>query len=219
MIDPDHWTDPGLLARNLSRDARLTGTNLWGLVDDEGRMELRPELIAGSIYPGDPSVTADVIEGHLLELDEAGFLTMYEAMGRWWIQLHRMLKTARPSPSEAPPPPLRNPPETYGDFMAVGGARAWARERVESENREGAEAWTRWAEEQERSRPPERPMLLDAPPIGCPDHPHGRFADCGPCGTARRRHDRWVAARRYEDQLLKHASGPDGSAESDREEQ
>ena len=215
LIDPDRWTDEALLTRNLSRDARLTGTNLWGIVDDEGRMELRPELIAGSVYPGDPMMTSEVIETHLLELDDAGFLTLYQAENRWWIQLHRPLKTARPTPSAAPDPPLSIPQESSGAFMAVGGARAWARERVVSEGDERAAEWAGWASEQERSRPPSRPLLLDAPPIGCPDHPNGRFQDCGPCGTARRRHDKWLSERRYEEQLARHAarfeSGDDGT--------
>jgi hypothetical protein len=60
-------------------------------------------------------------------------------------------------------------------------------------------------------------MLIDAPPLGCPEHPHGTFKDCGPCGTARRRHDRWVAQERYTDQLADYEEGQ-GPRDYDEEE-
>ncbi|MBO3663713.1 hypothetical protein [Microbacterium stercoris] len=165
-------------------------------MDDEGRAELRADLIAGAVYPGDPEMTPEVIEEHLMLLDESGFLRIFDADGATWIALTRPLRTPRPLPSECPPPPVQ---EASGRFLAVGGAR----ERVRAEQGERASEWARWEQEQERTRIPKRPLLLDAPPIGCPDHPNGRYADCGPCGTARRRHDRWVAQQRYEDQIAK----------------
>ena len=206
LIDGDRWTDPGLL--RVSHPARLTGAFLWGIVDDEGRCEVRSDLIAGLIYPGDPRRTAEVIETHLLELDESGFLTLYESSGATWLELARPLKTPRAQPSDAPPPPVMRLPEHSGKFMAVGGAREWAEERVRAEGAERASAWAVWAQEQDEgraTRPPERPLLLDAPPLGCPDHPNGTYPDCGPCGTARRRHDKWLAERRYAERLARYA--------------
>lgn len=196
-IRPDQWTDPGLLA--VPAPTRLTGMGLWGVVDDEGRTELRSNLLAGAIYPGDPTMTPELIETHLLQLDESGFLTIYPAGGGTWVQLSRPLLTQRPRPSECPPPPV---PEHSGNFLAVGGARERAGARVRAEQAERAGQWATWADEQEQApRPPARPLLLDAPPIGCPDHSHGRFANCGPCGTARKRHDRWVQEARYGEQM------------------
>lgn len=194
-IPPDRFTDPELLAA--PKPARLTGMGLWRLVDDEGRMELRSDLIAGSIYPGDPMVTAATIEDHILDLFESGFLQVYSARGRDWVALTRPLRTPRPLPSSCPPPPQ----EVSGGLLAVGGVGAgW--ERVRAEDAARARTWAEWGAEQERDPvPPRRPLLMDAPPIGCPDHPHGRFEDCGPCGTARRRHDHWVAAQRYSEQV------------------
>lgn len=208
LIDPDRWTDRGLLARTLSPEARIVGAWLWGLVDDEGRMEVRPELLHGDIFPGDARVTPEDIESHLLELDEAGFLHIYQREGVSYLVLHRPLQTPRPKASDVPEPPPLARPEVSGNLMAVGGGREWARERVHAEGAERASEWATWSEEQERgreTRPPARPLLLDAPPIGCPDHPHGRYEDCGPCGTARRRHDKWVQQQRYEEQLAKFA--------------
>lgn len=87
----------------------------------------------------------------------------------------------------------------------MGGARERADGRVRAETSERAGAWAEWERRQEQApRPPARPLLLDAPPLGCPDHPNGRYEDCGPCGTARRRHDKWVAQERYTQQLAGH---------------
>jgi hypothetical protein len=73
---------------------------------------------------------------------------------------------------------------------------------MRAEQGQRASQWAVWSDGQERKPvPPSRPLLMDAPPIGCPDHPNGRFNDCGPCGTARRRHDRWVAEARYGEKL------------------
>lgn len=167
---------------------------LWMVVDDEGRAELRPELIAGAIYPGDATMSPGVIERQVLELDESGFLTVYPVAGRTFLQLARPLMTQRPKRSQLPPNPRQVAhPETSGNFLAMGGAGASVGLR------EQPSAWAEWVDEQERGRrPPERPLLLDAPQIGCPEHPDGRYKDCGPCGTARRRHDKWLAEQRYE---------------------
>jgi hypothetical protein len=168
-------------------EVQATGMKLWGFVDDEGRAELRPDLIAAHVAPGQDATA--LVEDHLLALAESGFLVMYPASDRWWIQLRAPLKTPRPLPSECPPEPS-------GRFLAVGGAREGdARDRAREQARR--EAWA----QAEVPRRPDRPAVLDAPPIGCPEHPDGRFKNCGPCGTARRRHDKWMADRRYIDQL------------------
>lgn len=205
-VRPAHWTDPGLL-RVPSYMARLTGMCLWGMVDDEGRAELRPELIAGAAFPGDPAISASQVETWMLLLDEAGFLTIYSQAGATWFQLARPLITQRPSASEHPPPPI---PESSGNFMAMGGAGERASARVRAEGAERAGQWAAWEAEQERTREPERPLLLDAPSIGCPEHPHNRFEmDCGACGTARRRHDLWMTEQRYAKRIEQFERGLD----------
>lgn len=185
-------------------EAKPTAVGLWLHTDVAGRRELVPELIAAAIYPGQ-SATERVVE-HLLMLDESGFLVIYQAEGREWIELVRPLRAdvRNAPPSECPP--CR---DMSRHVVAVGGGRAgesvWERAeaRVAAEQADRAGEWERWRREQERAgRAPRRPLLLDAPPIGCPEHPNGRFADCGPCGTARRQHDRWVAQQRYEEQIV-----------------
>jgi hypothetical protein len=187
---------PGFL--RAPREAKYTAFSLWTFTDPLGRREMVPELIAADIFPGEAAT--DLVLTHLLMLSECGFLDLYEDEGREWIALRHPLRVdARVAFSDCPPPPVRERSRT---FAAMGGGReraeVRARERVRAEQEASASLWAEWAERIEQPpAPPERPLLLNAPPIGCPDHPHGAFKDCGPCGTARRRHDRWVAEARY----------------------
>lgn len=186
-------------------DAKVTALGLWTKSTDVfGRRELLPELIAGEIFPGEAAT--ELVAQHIEALASSGFLTIYRAEGTAWIQLARPLKAdTRGAADECPPPPVQGLPRTSTAMGGAGeraGARERARERMRAEHGERTSEWGVWEQEQERRpAPPRRPMLLDAPPIGCPDHPRGKFADCGPCGTARKRHDHWVAEQRYEEQL------------------
>lgn len=196
---------PGYLRAPIA--AKPTALGLWLHTDGLGRREVVPELIAAAIYPGE-AATELVIE-HLLLLDESGFLDFYTAEDAEWLQLRRPLRLdSRLAWSNCPEPPVRERSRT---FAAVGGARERAGARVRAEQAERAGQWATWASEQEsRPAPPKRPLLLDAPPIGCPDHPHGRFENCGPCGTARKRHDRWVQEARYGEQVTEYEQTQDG---------
>ncbi|RRJ85930.1 hypothetical protein EG850_11125 [Gulosibacter macacae] len=170
----------------------MTGLGLHLFADDHGRAEARPALIRAALYPEDESVTTSLVEEHLLELDDVGFLRLYTSEGRDLLQLLHPTRVDRPTKSRIPEPPR----ERSRGFAAVGSGRV-LRERVEA-----SAEWAEWEAAQERgAAPPVRPLLLDAPPIGCPDHPNGRFADCGPCGTARRRHSAWLATARYSQQV------------------
>lgn len=206
-ISAEDLRSPGYL--RAPDETKPTAIGLWMHTDIEGRRPLIPELIAGDVYPG--RAAAELVEEHLLLLAECGFLRIYRHGADEFIQLARPLRgDRRGAASDCPPPPQGVP----GNSAAVGGARERARARVLSENVASASRWAEWAGEQEQApRPPQRPLLLDAPPIGCPDHPSGRFADCGPCGTARRRHDKWVAEARYGEQLIKHEEGQEGHDE------
>jgi hypothetical protein len=190
---------PGYL--RAPHDAKPTAVGLWTTATDPlGRCELVPELIAAAIYPG--QAATDLVVDHLLMLADSGFLTIYQEQGSEWIALRRPLRVdARLASSDAPEPPR----EHSRTFAAVGGAGERARARAQAEGAERESEWARWRAEQERGpRRPKRPLLLDAPPIGCPDHPHGRFEECGPCGTARRQHDRFIAQERYTQQMTEY---------------
>lgn len=60
------------------------------------------------------------------------------------------------------------------------------------------------ARERERPPLPQRPWQLDAPPIGCVDHPNGSRWPCGPCRTARLQHEQWWINARYQADLARH---------------
>jgi len=195
---------PGYL--RAPHEAKPTAVGLWTTATDPlGRCELVPELIAAAIYPG--QAATDLVVDHLLMLADSGFLTIYPDGGAEWIALRRPLRVdARLASSDAPEPPR----EHSRTFAAVGGAGERARARVQAESAERESEWARWRAEQERGPArPKRPLLLDAPPIGCPDHPHGRFEDCGPCGTARRQHDRWLAQERHTQQMTEYEQSQD----------
>ena len=199
---------PGYL--RAPHEAKPTAIGLWTKATDvEGRCLLVPELIAAAIYPGEAATEQVIL--HVLMLEESGFLERYEHDGVEILSLCRPLKAdTRGASSEYPPPPRGVPRNSAA--MGGAGARELAEARVRAEQAERAEEWAGWRERAERPAPPRRPLLLDAPPIGCVDHPNGRREDCGPCGTARRQHDRWVAQQRYTDQLAEweaQADGPD----------
>jgi hypothetical protein len=190
---------PGYLRAPMA--AKPTAIGLWLHTDGLGRREVVPELLAAAIYPGEAAT--ELVLDHLLMLDESEFLDFYKQDGTEYLALRRPLKLdARLAWSNCPTPPVR---ESSRTFAAVGGARERASERLRAEQAERTTEWARWAGEHESEpQPPRRPLLLDAPPIGCPEHPFGRFKDCGPCGTARRRHDRWVQEARYGEQVTEY---------------
>ena len=66
-----------------------------------------------------------------------------------------------------------------------------------------AASWDEWRSLHQgppRSRP-DVPLLLKAPPLGCDEHPNGTQEPCGPCGTARKWHEKWLARQRFGEQL------------------
>jgi len=184
--------------------AKPTAMGLWLHTDIAGRRELIPELIAGDLYPG--RAATGMVEEHLLMLDEVGFLTIFAARRTHWIALARPLRAdVRGARVDTPDPPQELPWES----VAVGGAggRERARERasaqVRAEDAARADAWAAVQGEREAvPEPPARPLLLDAPPIGCAEHPNGiQHVSCGPCRTARLQRDEWLARRIYEQKL------------------
>lgn len=178
---------------------------LWLNLDPLGRGLLHPGVISRRMYPT-LRLTPDEVEDHLLELMDAGFLTTYRAEGDEWILLLHPLKVdLRGTPISTPEPPWR---ALHGVSVAVGGAGARARERareqVRAEGAARADAWD--AVQRDRERPaerPERPVLLDAPPMFCDEHMPGGAGKtkCGPCRDARNKRDAWLAEKVYEQKL------------------
>jgi hypothetical protein len=160
--------------------ARLTWIGLWTQCDDAGRAKDNARLIKADIWPLD-SVTLRDIEEDLETLAGHGRIVRYEVDGRRYLEIvnwgdHQAIQ--KPTPSTLPSPSegrihSGTPPVALPD--AAGMPTAW-------KGREGSgEEGTRATAEPSPEPPPRCPKHLDdpAPP------------PCGPCGDARRAHERW----------------------------
>lgn len=102
-IKPDFFLHEDLA--DLSALHRLLFIGLWTEADREGRLEDRPRRLKAALLPYDD---ADV-DRMLSDLEEAGFLTRYEAQGSRYIAIPSFGTHQRPHAREAassiPPPP------------------------------------------------------------------------------------------------------------------
>lgn len=168
------FTDPAMLA--LPLEVRWTAIGLRLHADDEGREVAHPRLLWSSIWPLSEVVTEDELILHLLTLEDVGEIQLYSAGDRTYYRIIDFPKVDRGQPSGHPnPPPLAN--QSRID-------REGTRETFAAGEREGGEE----ARGVFRGDMP--------PPFGCPEHPEGSFDPCGPCGTARMRHQAWGVRRR-----------------------
>lgn len=201
-------------------EAWPTATWLWLNLDPLGRGLMDPEWIAESMHPRrDPVVMAETIVEHLVMLMDAGFLTTYQAEGcEWILLLHPLRVDMRGVRISTPEPPDGSPWTSVAVGRGSAGGRERARERarelVRAEDAARASAWDAVREDREQPEErPERPLLLDAPPMFCDDHmPHGAGRKkCGPCRDARLLRDEWLARRVYEEKLAQfaEATAPD----------
>ncbi|MEV8269135.1 hypothetical protein AB0P19_02235 [Microbacterium oleivorans] len=194
----------------LPTEAAPTALGLLRLAGNEP-MRLDPARVAAQLYPADPRpASTERVILHVVMLEEAGFLTTWADSTGEWLTL---LDPTAPTPPQAPQP---DPFSPAGEREKERDARARARERARARALAEEQAWeARWAD---RSQPqlsrPERPRLLDAPPIGCHEHPNGTLTPCGPCGTAAEYRRQWLAREKYVEQLsifeeANEGSGPD----------
>lgn len=198
---------PAALA-GVSAEAALTLVGLQMLMYRVTPVPLDPEWLARTLFPGLPAAsTADRVVLDVLVLEEAGCVVTWAQDGREWVSLAPALATASTAPQQ-PAAPLLTPP-----FSPTGErekekererrreqARARAREQLDAEEREQASRWELEYSQATRKRP-DRPARLQAPPIGCPEHPYGTTSECGPCGTASERRKTFLDKQRYEEQL------------------
>jgi hypothetical protein len=193
-------------------EAALTLVGLQLLTHQVSPVPLDPEWLARQLFPALPtSSTADRVVLDVLALEEAGCVVTWAQNGREWVAL--AAPPAGPSEAPSPAPHTHSAAPSAAPFSAVGErerereqerrreqARARAREQMEAEERAQASRWEQQYSQTARKRP-ERPARLQAPPIGCPDHPHGSTDECGPCGTAWERRKTFLEMHRYEEQL------------------
>jgi hypothetical protein len=92
---------------------RLLFIGLWCLADREGRLENRPLRIKAELFPYG---SEDVRKG-IRRLQDAGFLTTYEAGGVGYIEIANFKRHQNPHKQE---PPSRIPPSSEGVRKDIG---------------------------------------------------------------------------------------------------
>ena len=172
-IKPDFFTSETVSA--LSFRARLTWIGLWTHCDDLGRSRDNVKLIKAAVWPLD-NVSLRDVEEDLIELEKNGLLFKYEVDGRSYLQITAWAehqKVDRPSKSPFPGPEegsraTREPASSPRESLA--------------QERKGKEGKGRDAHAREE------------PPSRCPKHLDDPSPPpCGPCGEARRSHEKWLA--------------------------
>lgn len=204
---------PASFVLGLPVDVAATALGLQMLVGTSNLLQLHPLWIARQLFPTDDSQeAADRVVLHILQLEDAGMVSTWAQDGLEWLSMRRQ-SPASPTPlSEAPTAPsfTREPAPQPPPFSSTGErertreeARARARARANAEEQARQDRWARWEDEYINQAPkrPKRPLTMDAPPIGCPDHPHGSLESCGPCGTQAKRWREWMDREQYTEKL------------------
>lgn len=171
-LPPDILLDRRLIT--LSPEVKWTAIGLRMYVDEHGREVLDPHLLRSAIWPAQPEITTEMVEDHVLLLDQLGYIVIYAAGGETLFAMARWGKLSHPEPSLYPPPP----PDLIQKDSGIRPDRFPA---VEWES-EGASA--------EGASVGAGPSGIDPdwfPSPFCSEHPMGIDGDCRQCGTARLR--------------------------------
>ncbi|TDL43857.1 hypothetical protein [Microbacterium oleivorans] len=172
-MTPEGYSREELLS--LPPAVRLTEISLRLYADDHGRERVNSRLMLASFYPLDRDMTDATIVEHLLMLDDAGCLTLYDLDGATYYAMEEWPTVDRAKPSRFPEPPLANASRTSREGFVAG-----ERER-EGEEREG-------------ERGPARPPREGSPPSPfCPTHraTGGTEEPCRSCGRHRMQRKVW----------------------------
>ncbi|WP_194521953.1 hypothetical protein [Cellulosimicrobium sp. JZ28] len=177
-------TDPEMLA--LPERTRLTALGLWQQhVDRQGTGPADPTLVRESVWPTSASVTDDDVLDDLVTLGDAGWLALVD--GPRGALLLRLEGWPFASPESAATAQLRH------SAQGVVGEKEGRGER-------GSEAEAAPAQPAPIVPVPLSSTLsaladLPEPAPWCSRHqPWGTDDPCGPCGSARKRHELWKRA-------------------------
>ncbi|WP_336647555.1 hypothetical protein [Microbacterium sp. MMO-10] len=172
VVTPDGFSRDEMLS--LPPAVRLTEIGLRLYADDHGREKVNQRLMLARLYPLDQDMSESTIDEHLLLLDEAGAIVVYDAHGETFFALRDWPKVDRPQDSRFPSPPSRSVRDSF-----VAGERERGREGEREWEDEGGNART------DREDGPPDPF--------CHRHPDGAppGVPCRDCGTARLRHEKY----------------------------
>jgi hypothetical protein len=98
-------------------------------MDDQGRGEDHPKLMAATCFPLRDEVTAEVMDEWLCELDRLGLVVRYEADGLRLVQIQKWSNyqhPQKPKRSDFPPPPAHSGRSTrqVPDANGTGSSRS-----------------------------------------------------------------------------------------------
>ena len=176
-LRPEVFQDPSFLS--LPVQTRYLMLGLLEYVDGHGRENANLSVLRETFFEFDDAVTQSDVATLLLELDEAGWLIVYQSGKRTLMEIppERMQWVShiekRAEPLFPPPPEsARRPPDSL--WMPSGLPRA--------EGKGGGSGYGAWMED------PDMP-----PPVGCHLHPHGfPLGNCGGCASARKIHEGYL---------------------------
>lgn len=172
-VTPEGYSREELLS--LPPIVRLTEISLRLYADDHGRERVNPRLMLASFFPLDRDLTDSTIVEHLLLLDEAGCLTLYDLDGATFYAMTEWPTVDRAKPSRFPDPPVATDSRQRRDGLVAG-----------EREREGGE--------RERERGPARHTRDDLPPSPfCLTHRDTGGTDdpCRACGRHRMQRKVW----------------------------
>lgn len=144
-IDPEFFQDE--ILANLSPHARLLFISFWMLADREGRLENKPAVIKGMVFPFEPKVNIVKLTD---ELAKHGFIAKYGPTGEEFVVVLQFLAYQKVHPNEAksviPPPPedvikcnvikCNVITKSYGPLEPVGRGRGKGKDKEEEEGRD-----------------------------------------------------------------------------------
>lgn len=102
-VTPEAYAREELIS--LPPEVRLTEISLRLYADDHGRERVNARLMLASFYPMDEDKSERTIEEHLLMLDDAGCLILYDLSGSTFYAMAEWPTIDRPKPSRHPEPP------------------------------------------------------------------------------------------------------------------
>ncbi len=178
--------------RSLPPLLRATAEGLRMHADDEGRGLVELRQILADVYPNESSVTESVLVDHLLELAEAGVITLYEdSRNRSCYEFTLWGRVDRANESKIDPAPEFAKPSRSSreERLAGESERERARERGRAGEGEGE------GEGEDSSRISREGLPPD--PF-CREHPGGVDYPCIDCQNARLRNQHWKDRLRWE---------------------
>jgi len=106
MIWPGFWEDSEL--GQLPLQARLLYIATWNLADDAGLLKADPAWLRAAVFGYDCDITAEHVEGWLVQLTETKHILPYSVEGKNYYCLrtfHKYQRLDHPTPSKLPQPP------------------------------------------------------------------------------------------------------------------